>query len=81
MVEFSGNVARVSEDLIITGNQFQIVGAATEKACLLIMSFVSGTNSCLETDDDNHYLNKHLPTMMNRAHFDRHADPSIRPPS
>ena len=27
------------------------MGAATEKACLLIFSFILGTKSCLETDD------------------------------
>ena len=41
----------VSEDLIVIGNVFQIVGAATEKAHMPLFSLVLGTKRCMETDD------------------------------
>jgi len=41
-------VAIVSVHLIEIGSWFQIVGAATEKACLLIFILVLGTKSSLE---------------------------------
>ena len=44
-------MAIVSEDLIVIRRGFQIVGAATEKACFPIFCLVPGTKSCLETDD------------------------------
>ena len=44
-------VAIVSEDLILIGRSFKIVGADTEKARLHMFSFVLGTERCLETDD------------------------------
>ena len=47
---FSGFTKGVSEDLIVPGSWFQIVGTATEKACSLIFSLVLGIRSCLETD-------------------------------
>ena len=44
-------MAIVSVDVIVTGSGFQFVGAATEKARLLILNLVIGTKCCLETDD------------------------------
>ena len=42
---FLQKVSTVSEDLIVIENWFQIVGAATEKARLPILSLVLGTKS------------------------------------
>ena len=39
-----------SEDLIVIGSWFQIVGAVTEKARLPILSLVLAQKNCLETD-------------------------------
>ena len=39
----------VSEDFTVMGSRFQIVGAATEKAHLSIVSLALGTQSFLET--------------------------------
>ena len=44
-------VAVVSEDLLVTGSWFQVVGAAIAKACLLIVSLVLTTKRCFETHD------------------------------
>ena len=44
-------LAIVSEDLVVIGSLFQIIGSATENAHLPILSLVLGTKSCLETDD------------------------------
>ena len=48
---FLRKLSIVSEDLIAIGSCFQIVGVATEKACLPMFSLVLATKSCLETDD------------------------------
>ena len=48
---FLSKTSIVSEDLIVIGSGFQIVGSATEKARLPIFSFVLGTKSCLEMAD------------------------------
>ena len=48
---FVWKLSIVSEDLIVIGSWFQIVGVATEKARLPIFSLVLVTKSYLETDD------------------------------
>ena len=48
---FLRKVSKVSEDLIVIGSLFQIVGAATEKAHLPMFSLVLGTKRCSEPDD------------------------------
>ena len=48
---FLRKVSTGSEDLIAIGSSFQVIGAATEKACLPIFSLVLRTKSCLEADD------------------------------
>ena len=44
-------MAEVSEDLIVIESWFQIVGPATEKPGLSILSLVWGAKSYLEMDD------------------------------
>ena len=45
---FLQKVSIFSEDLIAIASGFQMVGAATEKAQLLIFNLVLGTKRCLE---------------------------------
>ena len=44
-------VTIVSNDLIVIGSLYQIVGAATEKACLPVFSFILVAKRYFETDD------------------------------
>ena len=48
---FLQKVFIVSEDLIVIGSRFQIVGTVTEKARLPIFSLILGTKSYLEMDN------------------------------
>ena len=43
-------VTIVSNELIVIGSLYQIVGAATDTACLPVFSFVLVTTRYLETD-------------------------------
>ena len=43
--------ARLSQDFSVVGSTFQMMGAATEKACLPGFSLVLGIESCCEVDD------------------------------
>ena len=62
--QFQTNVlqkmATVSEDLIVIGSWFQIVGAVTKKACVPILSLVLATKSCFETVDLRVHNSAHL---------------------
>ena len=48
---FLQKIPLVSEDLIVIGSGFQIVGTSTEKAHLPIFSLVLGIKSCLKMVD------------------------------
>jgi len=48
---FLRKIPLVSEDLIVIGSGFQIVGTSTEKAHLPIFSLVLGIKSCLKMVD------------------------------
>ena len=48
---FSWKLAVVSEEFIVIGSLFQIVGAATGKVHLPILSLVLGTEVVLEAED------------------------------
>ena len=43
--------ARLSQDFNVVGSSIQMMGAATEKACLPRLSLVLGIERCCEVDD------------------------------
>ena len=51
---FLRNEDRLSHDFNVVGSSLQMLGVATEKACLPILYLVLGTESCSDVDDQSY---------------------------